>query len=115
MAFPLQDATLFPPIPAVRAGLTVRLKGADFARVVEEVAYAICPDEKRSGLTGAHLEVGEDWLALVATDGSRLARSHLAGRQYTLELPPGPGLADRGTRPLAQWRWDSANSARRCG
>jgi DNA polymerase-3 subunit beta len=70
----------YPPLPSRddRAALTV--PGTTLQRMISETIYAVCHDDSRYGLNGAHLEEitaesGEARVRMVTTDGSRLSFS----------------------------------------
>lgn len=74
------SAEEFPPPPARDEGPELVVSAADLRRIIDETAFAICADDNRYGLNGAHLEEvegedGEPRVRMVATDGSRLSWS----------------------------------------
>jgi DNA polymerase III sliding clamp (beta) subunit (PCNA family) len=54
------------------------------APALAAVTHAICKDEARYGLMGAHVGVSESGSAVVATDGHRLAAVQVGGDAYAL-------------------------------
>jgi len=62
-----------PQAPADKA-CSIQLDAATLGGLIRCVSHAIADDDNRYGLSGVHLEVPLGALAMVATDGSRLAR-----------------------------------------
>jgi len=62
-----------PQAPADKA-CSIQLDASTLGGLIRCVSHAIAGDDNRYGLSGVHLEVPLDALAMVATDGSRLAR-----------------------------------------
>jgi DNA polymerase-3 subunit beta len=70
----------YPPLPGRDDQPPLGVKGTVLHRIIAETLYAVCSDDNRYGLNGAHLEqiTGEDGTArvrMVTTDGSRLCFS----------------------------------------
>lgn len=63
----------FPTLPRVEEAKPVRLPFSTFKAMVAKVFFAISSEESRFQLAGALLKLRDDELALVATDGHRLA------------------------------------------
>ena len=63
----------FPPEPPASAEFNVELEQGDIATMIKSVSYAQSTDENRYVLNGVFFNFSEDKLALVATDGKRLA------------------------------------------
>jgi DNA polymerase-3 subunit beta len=86
----------YPPLPARDDQAALGVSGSTLHRLIVETLYAVCVDDSRYGLNGAHLEEitaenGEARLRMVTTDGSRLSYSETAysgefnmGRQMLL-------------------------------
>jgi DNA polymerase-3 subunit beta len=71
---PAEDAELFPD-PADFAGVGgFRLAAADLRRLVKRTIFATDPDSTRYALGGVLMEFGADSVAMVGTDGRRLAK-----------------------------------------
>jgi DNA polymerase-3 subunit beta len=83
----------YPPLPEFDGRATMTINATTMRRLIERTSFAICPDDNRYGINGAHLQdVGEDGvkrLRMVATDGHRLA---YAEAPYEGELGIGPRL-----------------------
>jgi DNA polymerase-3 subunit beta len=70
----------YPPLPGRDDQTPIGVPGNVLYRVINETLYAVCQDDNRYGLNGAHLEqvTSEDGSArvrMVTTDGSRLCFS----------------------------------------
>jgi DNA polymerase-3 subunit beta len=86
----------YPPLPSRDDEAALAIPGTTLHRLIIETLYAVCVDDSRYGLNGAHLEAitaenGEARLRMVTTDGSRLSYSETAysgefnmGRQMLL-------------------------------
>lgn len=86
------DAVEFPPLPARDAETTFDVDAHLFDRAVAQTVVAASTDEARPVLTGVLLEVEPGSLALVATDGHRLAVRRLGlssvdGTSVTVIVP----------------------------
>lgn len=84
----------YPPLPEFDGRASMQLPASTMRRLIERVSFAICPDDNRYGINGAHLQRVEDdeggqKLRMVATDGHRLAYSEA---NYEGELGIGPRL-----------------------
>lgn len=80
---PGMSAEEYPPLPAFDARGKATLEEDDLRRVVERTAFAVCTDDARYGLNGAHMEEhttdeGAPQLRVVATDGHRLSSADMA-------------------------------------
>jgi DNA polymerase-3 subunit beta len=69
----------FPPLPEMEGAQSLDLPPADLSTALRQVDYAQSTDEHRQVLNGIYFQLGEGRLALVATDGRRLAWSSLPG------------------------------------
>ncbi len=67
------DREEFPPLPDAGAEKTVSLEQAELGDMLRSVAYAQSTDETRYILNGVYFSFRDGKLALVATDGRRLA------------------------------------------
>jgi len=88
-----------PQAPADKA-CSIQLDASTLGGLIRCVSHAIADDDNRYGLSGVHLEVPLDALAMVATDGSRLARVERSA-SHQGELPrrmmfPRRGLLELG-------------------
>jgi DNA polymerase-3 subunit beta len=63
----------FPTLPSIDDARPLRIPFQDFRRMISKVFFAISSEESRFQLNGALLELNDGSLALVATDGHRLA------------------------------------------
>ncbi len=63
----------FPQVPMTASGASVTLEQKVLRSMLEKTAYATSTDTSREVLTGLFLELGDDRLTAVATDGRRLA------------------------------------------
>jgi len=80
-----------PPLPSRDDQAALSVSGTTLHRLIIETLYAVCMDDSRYGLNGAHLEEitaesGEARVRMVTTDGSRLSYSEAA---YTGEFTMG--------------------------
>ncbi len=67
------DASDFPPIPAIREGVSLTLDPLSLRTAINQVEFAAAADDTRPVLTGIHLLREERNLTLAAADGFRLA------------------------------------------
>jgi DNA polymerase-3 subunit beta len=77
--FPIQDPADFPRIPELKADASVELEGGVLARLIARTSYAASTEETRPQLNGVLLQGSEKQVALVSTDGHRLARALRTG------------------------------------
>lgn len=72
---PTQPAEDYPARQEVNAPTahTFILPAAALLRAVDKIKHAICTDDARANLTGAHLSIRDGRLSLCATDGHRLS------------------------------------------
>jgi DNA polymerase-3 subunit beta len=75
---PTEDPALFPAVPGFVAADYHAVAAADLRRLIRRTAYATDPESTRYALGGTLVVAGPDSLALVATDGRRLARQVVA-------------------------------------
>ncbi|KPK47526.1 MAG: DNA polymerase III subunit beta [Dehalococcoidia bacterium SM23_28_2] len=79
------DASDFPPIPAIREGVSLTLDPLSLRTAINQVEFAAASDDTRPVLTGIHfLREGRD-LTLAAADGFRLAVHTLSLEQEASE------------------------------
>jgi DNA polymerase-3 subunit beta len=84
----------YPPLPEFDGRSKMQISGAAMSRLIERTAFAICPDDNRYGINGAHLQLIEEdendtRVRMVATDGHRLAYCEAS---FVGELGIGPKL-----------------------
>ena len=67
------DAQEFPPIPVPELQNGVELNVEDFKDMISQVTFAASADEARPVLQGALLEIEDNQISMVATDGFRIS------------------------------------------
>jgi DNA polymerase-3 subunit beta len=77
--FPVQKPDEYPVPPEVKGGIKVSLPGETMVRLVERTSYAVSEETTRASLNGVFLHGTSQQIALVATDGHRLARATCKG------------------------------------
>jgi len=77
----------FPALPEPRFDDGVKIAGATFRRMVERVIFATTSDDARYSLNGSLMILRKGFLALVASDGHRLA-------YVSTEVPIAPATAE---------------------
>lgn len=83
----------FPNLPDFDESNQIVLKQKDLKELLSNVSFAISKDDNRYVLTGASMQIANDKLTFLGTDGKRLARSSL-----TLETPT--NIYSQSTIPL---------------
>ena len=78
------DSSKYPDLVEVDDSLYFSLTQKDFNDMVDKTSFAVGEDSTRFFLTGVYIEKKEDKLAMVATDGRRLAFCH---RAFEQEIP----------------------------
>jgi DNA polymerase-3 subunit beta len=81
----------FPSLPDISADKDIALDPRKLEKMIRQTLYAVSTDETRPELTGVFLEVREQELRMVATNGHRLARAGLQGgfnAKRDMLLPP---------------------------
>jgi DNA polymerase-3 subunit beta len=78
-AVPRQNDETYPALPTVKADAKATMEGPALARLIARAAYAVSTDETRQVLNGVYFEATGKELALVATDGHRLAKATRQG------------------------------------
>ena len=73
------SAEVYPPIPGVSDGDTMKIVAADLREGLRHVVFAAASDDGRPVLTGVHFRFNEGKMTLAAADGFRLA-------VYTMEV-----------------------------
>jgi DNA polymerase-3 subunit beta len=79
------DASDFPPIPAIREGVSLSLDPLSLRTAINQVEFAAASDDTRPVLTGIHFLREERSLTLAAADGFRLAVHTLSLEQEASE------------------------------
>ena len=87
--FPTQAAGEFPRIPELKAESRLKIEGDALSRLAARTSYAASTEDARPLLNGVLVETSEKQIALIATDGHRLARSTRTGSFGALD---GKGL-----------------------
>ena len=77
--FPTQDAAEFPRIPELKAEARITLEGEALSRLVARTRYAASTEETRPVLNGVMMQGGDKQMAMVSTDGHRLAKATRKG------------------------------------
>jgi DNA polymerase-3 subunit beta len=77
--FPAQPADEFPRVPELKGDMRVTLEGDVLARLIERSAYAASTEPARPQLNGVYVHGNDKFIAFVATDGHRLARTSRKG------------------------------------
>lgn len=75
----------FPETVSFEAVREIKIKEADFKRMLNTISYAVSPDDSRKVLTGILFSTTGNSATLVATDGKRLAM-----QEKNLEIITGP-------------------------
>jgi len=75
------DANDFPPIPAIRDGVSLNLDPLSLRAAINQVEFAAAADDTRPVLTGIHVLMEGRDLTLAAADGFRLAVHKLSLEQ----------------------------------
>lgn len=83
----------FPTFPGVKFSESWRIKSGDLQKLILHTSFAVSTEESRPILNGVLWELREDRMAMVATNGHRLARMELpveskTGQSYDLIIPP---------------------------
>jgi len=76
---PKLDDQDFPLQPEIRPEGKITIDGPVLGRLIQRSAYAVSSDETRAVLNGVLVQPSEKEIALVATDGHRLARARRKG------------------------------------
>src|SRR5215212_8380332 len=83
----------FPSFPAVKFNESWRIKSGDLQKLISHTAFAVSMEESRPILNGVLWELKADKMAMVATNGHRLARMEIptssnSGPSHDLIIPP---------------------------
>ena len=77
--FPTQAAAEFPRIPELKAETRISIDGDSLSRLAARTSYAASNEDTRPQLNGVLLQGTDQQLALVSTDGHRLAKATRKG------------------------------------
>jgi DNA polymerase III subunit beta len=87
---PIEDVNLFPEVPDFAAPSYHAVAAVDFKKLIRRTIFATDVESTRYALGGVLVELMADSIAMVGTDGRRLARmSAPAGAENNPPLPPG--------------------------
>jgi DNA polymerase-3 subunit beta len=83
----------FPTFPNVSFSDSWRVKSGDLQKLISHTAFAVSTEESRPILNGVLWELRPDKMAMVATNGHRLAKMEIpieskVGTSYDLIIPP---------------------------
>lgn len=83
----------FPTFPKVDFSNSWRIRSGDLQKLISHTAFAVSMEESRPILNGVLWELRPDRMAMVATNGHRLARMEISGEfnadlSYDLIIPP---------------------------
>ena len=117
--FPAQPGRRVPARARAKGDMRVTLEGEVLARMIERSAYATSTEPARPQLNGVYVHGNDKFIAFVATDGHRLARTSrkgrlrraLEGRHHRPEPRAELGREVRGTKPRARSRCASPTPA----
>ena len=69
-----ENAMDFPRVPEVKGGTAISLPSNVLSRAIAKTIFAVSTDELRPAMTGIFVQLSEDNLTFVSTDGHRLLR-----------------------------------------
>ncbi|MGV3639523.1 MAG: DNA polymerase III subunit beta [Adhaeribacter sp.] len=69
-----ENATDFPKVPVVRGSSTFEVPSNLLARAINKTIFAVSTDELRPAMTGIFVQLNDNNITFVATDGHRLLR-----------------------------------------
>jgi len=83
----------FPTFPSVKFSESWRVRSGDLQKLISHTAFAVSTEESRPILNGVLWELNPDKMAMVATNGHRLAKMEIpialtSGPSYDLIIPP---------------------------
>ena len=83
----------FPTFPSVKFSDSWRVKSGDLQKLISHTAFAVSTEESRPILNGVLWELKPDKMAMVATNGHRLAKMEIptssnSGPSHELIIPP---------------------------
>lgn len=85
---PVEDVELFPDVPEFAATSYYVVTAADLKKLIRRTIFATDAESTRYALGGVLFELGEESIALVGTDGRRLARMSAALEGENNPAPP---------------------------
>jgi DNA polymerase-3 subunit beta len=85
---PVEDANLFPEVPDFAAASYHVVAAADLKKLIRRTIFATDVESTRYALGGVLVELTADSIAMIGTDGRRLAR--MSAPADTENNPPGP-------------------------
>ena len=83
----------FPTFPTVKFGESWRVRSGDLQKLISHTAFAVSTEESRPILNGVLWELKPDRMAMIATNGHRLAKMEIpiessSGPSHELIVPP---------------------------
>jgi DNA polymerase-3 subunit beta len=83
----------FPTFPSISFGESWRIKSSDLQKLISHTVFAVSTEESRPILNGVLWELKPDKMAMVATNGHRLAKMEMSvesntGPSHDLIVPP---------------------------
>jgi len=83
----------FPTFPSVNFGESWRIKSGDLQKLISHTVFAVSTEESRPILNGVLWELKPDKMAMIATNGHRLAKMEISiesntGPSHDLIVPP---------------------------
>ena len=69
-----ENATDFPRVPAVKGNNSIEVPSNLLARAINKTIFAVSSDELRPAMTGIFVQLNDENITFVATDGHRLLR-----------------------------------------
>ncbi len=82
------EASKFPELCSIDDELYFPLTQRDFFDMIDKTSFAVASDDSRHFLTGVYMEKKDDKLAMVATDGKRMAYVCRMFEQGIPDFPP---------------------------
>jgi DNA polymerase-3 subunit beta len=70
----------FPNLPSLESPVDFSVASESLQRLIRKTSYSVSTDETRGALNGVLWEIESDHMAMVATDGHRLARLEVKGK-----------------------------------
>ena len=86
-----ENATDFPRVPVVQGGTAIEIPSNVLSRAINKTIFAVSNDELRPAMTGIFVQLRNDSVTFVATDGHRLLRyrrTDIATNQETSLIIP---------------------------
>ena len=69
-----ENATDFPRVPVVKGSSPLEIPSSALARAINKTIFAVSTDELRPAMTGVLIQLADNQITFVATDGHRLLR-----------------------------------------